>query len=273
MNTKKNSKKPTEADEEQSGEATPKDSTKEDQEDSEKPELSNRKLYKLRRKQEFKARLKLKARQLKDSSEKSERRRLSRKKQKTENTTCFACRERGHSVKDCPQASSTTSAPALGICFRCGSGKHSLSSCKKPIPEDPSNPLPFASCFVCKTSGHLASSCPSNKAKGIYPNGGSCKVCGETSHLAKDCEIRDTDNQKDTLLVGSGMDAGADEDDFHVVSRGRKEVNEEGKAKKSKSKIKKLVGGKIIIRVDDEPAKPVARKPPPPKAKVKTVAF
>jgi len=68
------------------------------------------------------------------------------------------------------------------------------------------------------------------------------------------------------------LNAGADEDDFHVVSRGRKEVDEE-EASKPKGKIKRLVGGKIIVRVDDEPPKPVAPKPPPPAAKVKTVVF
>ena len=74
------------------------------------------------------------------------------------------------------------------IHFRCGSSKHSLSGCGKR--EDSSNPLPFASCFVCSGKGHLASKCPQNKSKGVYPNGGSCKLCGETSHLARDCELR-----------------------------------------------------------------------------------
>jgi zinc finger CCHC domain-containing protein 9 len=52
--------------------------------------------------------------------------------------------------------------------------------------------LPFASCFVCSGRGHLASSCPQNGGKGVYPNGGSCKLCGETTHLAKDCALRKT---------------------------------------------------------------------------------
>ena len=74
------------------------------------------------------------------------------------------------------------------IYHRCGSKRHTLSRCKKP--SNPADPFPYASCFVCKGKGHLASTCPQNKSKGVYPNGGSCKLCGDTSHLAKDCGIR-----------------------------------------------------------------------------------
>jgi zinc finger CCHC domain-containing protein 9 len=119
--------------------------------------------------------------------------------------TCFACRQVGHSAKDCPTIrpdadlegstttttktnAETTAVAVVGICYRCGSRKHNLARCRQPA--QPDNPLPFASCFVCSGSGHLASSCPQNNGKGVYPNGGSCKLCGETTHLARDCNLR-----------------------------------------------------------------------------------
>ena len=149
----------------------------------------------------------------------SEARRQKRIDQKLAETTCFACREKGHAAKDCPTVQKSTEdddgeeekteTKVVGICYRwnllsqlsmgrinqtngtwyrCGSKKHNLSRCKKP--SDPTNPYPYASCFVCQGKGHLASACPQNKSKGVYPNGGSCKLCGDTSHLAKDCSIR-----------------------------------------------------------------------------------
>jgi Zinc knuckle len=71
--------------------------------------------------------------------------------------------------------------------FRCGSSQHTLSKCRKPV--DKANSLPFASCFICKGTGHLASACPQND-KGVYPNGGCCKLCSKTDHLARNCPLR-----------------------------------------------------------------------------------
>jgi zinc finger CCHC domain-containing protein 9 len=146
---------------------------------------------------------------------KSDHRRQKRTAQRLAETTCFACRENGHAAKDCPSIIKNSSGNLdankgkakniVGICyryisrliffwgiqlclFRCGSRRHTLSRCRKPV--NASNPLPFASCFVCAEKGHLASSCPQNKAKGIYPNGGCCKLCGDTTHLAKNCGLR-----------------------------------------------------------------------------------
>ena len=140
-----------------------------------------------------------------DRAASTEARRLKRMAGRYEHMTCFACRQVGHSAKDCPTVrpdadpegytttttkpnTETTAVAIVGICYRCGSRKHNLARCRRPA--QPDNPLPYASCFVCSGSGHLASSCPQNNGKGVYPNGGSCKLCGETTHLARDCTLR-----------------------------------------------------------------------------------
>ncbi|KAI9503292.1 hypothetical protein BX070DRAFT_183641, partial [Coemansia spiralis] len=90
---------------------------------------------------------------------------------------CFQCRQKGHSVKNCPNADST----GTGICYHCGSEEHTTKQCAKP-----GSTFPYATCYVCKERGHLASMCQKNE-KGLYPNGGGCKYCGSTKHLVKDC--------------------------------------------------------------------------------------
>ncbi|KAJ7235466.1 hypothetical protein B0H12DRAFT_1191377 [Mycena haematopus] len=177
-------------------------------------------------------------------------RRLKRIEERNASTTCFACRLKGHSARDCPSSQSgDKSNSALGICYRCGSTKHTLTRCKKQT--DPTNPLPFASCFVCTGKGHLASACP--QGGGIYPNGGCCKLCGETSHLAKDCGVRKQgranetkrlcadlvpDSMQDSTMLGVGREAGADEDDFHILKRRKTEVDHD---EKLQVKMKRVV--------------------------------
>ncbi|KAJ6547627.1 hypothetical protein B0H19DRAFT_1033564 [Mycena capillaripes] len=166
-----------------------------------------------------------------------EARRLKRIEERDAATTCFACRLKGHSARDCPSSQSDgRSKSVVGICYRCGSTKHTLARCKKPT--DPLNPLPFASCFVCTGKGHLASACPQNKAKGIYPNGGCCKLCRDTSHLAKDCGLRKQDSTEDAGMFGLGREAGADEDDFHILKRRKTEVDRD---EKQEVKMKRVV--------------------------------
>ncbi|TFK53577.1 hypothetical protein OE88DRAFT_1260670 [Heliocybe sulcata] len=178
-----------------------------------------------------------------DAKARSDQRRQRRIDERYANTTCLACREKGHMAKKCPKAKTEDGngqqgKSAVGICYRCGSRGHNLSKCKKAV--DPENPLPFAACFVCSGTGHLASACPQNKEKGVYPNGGNCKLCGETSHLAKNCPLRQNgtnDGAKNTSasLIGTGQQAGADEDDFHIIKRRTAEIDlEEKQAERAK---------------------------------------
>ncbi|KAI0663034.1 hypothetical protein C8Q70DRAFT_955538 [Cubamyces menziesii] len=189
--------------------------------------------------------------QTKDRKQASEQRRVKRIQDRNADTTCFACREKGHTARDCTKSlaadaldgeKSGTKAgrDAVGICYRCGSRRHTLSKCKEPV--DPENPLPFASCFVCSGKGHLASKCPKNQSKGIYPNGGCCKLCKETTHLAKDCPLRKKEVTATTVLVGTGGEAGADEDDFHTFKRVNAEVD---KAEKAEERAKRRAEVKV----------------------------
>ncbi|KAL1712264.1 hypothetical protein EV715DRAFT_213959 [Schizophyllum commune] len=165
-----------------------------------------------------------------EKAQRSEQRRLARIAERNADTTCFACREKGHSAKFCPKAGNK---PAVGICYRCGSTRHSLKRCKKP--HDPENPLPFATCFVCNSKGHLASACEQNQDKGIYPNGGCCKLCGENTHLAKDCALRKPD-VKPAAVIGFAEPPGADEDDFHTLGRLNKQLDRAEKVDTKKKK-------------------------------------
>ncbi|KAI0256064.1 hypothetical protein BJV78DRAFT_1118019, partial [Lactifluus subvellereus] len=182
----------------------------------------------------------------------SEARRLKRVAERCANKTCFACREVGHSARDCPSLrrpgvdgadyGGTKTKTIVGICYRCGSRKHNLARCRQPV--QPDNPLPFASCFVCAARGHLAGSCPKNNGKGVYPNGGSCKLCGETTHLAKDCALRKTGHAVATLL-GTGHEAGADEDDFHTIRRKNAEIDRDEQGGERARKEAKVRAGAL----------------------------
>ncbi|KAH7913282.1 hypothetical protein BJ138DRAFT_657062 [Hygrophoropsis aurantiaca] len=181
-----------------------------------------------------------------DRIKRSEDRRLRRISERDANTICFACREKGHSARDCPKAGDGKGKKGgdkvVGICYRCGSTRHGLSRCKQP--EDPLNPLPFASCFVCSGKGHLASSCPQNKERGIYPDGGSCKLCGDITHLAKNCGLRKENNAGTiTTLLGTGKDTGADEDDFHTFKRRNAEVDKDEKRDEKTKRIVDIKAG------------------------------
>ncbi|KAL4249013.1 Zinc finger CCHC domain-containing protein 9 [Abortiporus biennis] len=186
----------------------------------------------------------------------SEKRRIQRQDDRMANTICYACRETGHAARHCRNAPAIledgqerpsggkkkANRSMVGICYRCGSTQHNLSRCRASV-EDPSNPLPFASCFVCSGKGHLASNCPQNASKGVYPNGGCCKLCGETSHLAKNCQLRKEDVSSKTILLGTGREAGADEDDFHTFKRKTAEISREEKGDERRKKMQNIKMG------------------------------
>ncbi|KZT58856.1 hypothetical protein CALCODRAFT_494304 [Calocera cornea HHB12733] len=183
----------------------------------------------------------------------SEQRRLARIADRQSDTVCFACRQTGHAIRDCPNASSTASGGETTrpgkvalkgetLCYRCGSTGHTLARCRKPALAG--GELPFAKCFVCGGTGHLAGQCGQNE-RGVYPRGGSCKLCGEVTHLAKDCPLNTRDSQGDTLVLGMTTDGGGDEDDFHVLKRRKAEIDKESTVPKASgtttAKPKKVV--------------------------------
>jgi zinc finger CCHC domain-containing protein 9 len=130
----------------------------------------------------------------------SEARRLKRKAIRESDKDCFVCRQKGHLSQECPQRiEKGDSINTTRICYRCGRIDHSLKDCKKPPlkrkrenkedsisgTEDDNDGddttqsefLPFAKCYICQNTGHLAGFCPQND-RGIYPAGGGCKLCG-----------------------------------------------------------------------------------------------
>ncbi|TIA71149.1 hypothetical protein E3P92_02764 [Wallemia ichthyophaga] len=180
---------------------------------------------------------------------KSNKRREDRIAQRQSDTLCYGCRQKGHSVDRCPQNDGKKQST---LCYRCGSTTHSLKLCRKPKPKDGVE-LPYASCFICNNKGHLAGQCERNQ-RGVYPRGGECKICKSVEHLAKDCPVR-SDQEKEArrppLIVGTGETGGnADEDDFHVLTARKTDIEMKEKAIKSgkgglatpKQPNKKVVG-------------------------------
>lgn len=190
---------------------------------------------------------------------KSAHRRDKREEERMAATRCFACRQMGHSANKCPNtltSANTTMAKvnvtkkeaSLICCYRCGSTEHSLAKCTKPAPEYGSD-LPFASCFICGKKGHISSKCDLNQDRGIYPNGGCCLLCQSVDHLAKDCHLRAKTSAVNTIsnaaisLGEANGKTGADEDDFHSLSRKRNVIEQQEKAPDLK---KRKVSKKVV---------------------------
>ena len=104
------------------------------------------------------------------------------KRERNRNITCFQCRQPGHTAMECGTGGTKE------CCYKCGEMTHSLKECTKYNPKIPlqEQDLPYATCFVCKQIGHLASQCTRNE-KGIYVNGGCCHKCGSNLHRSTAC--------------------------------------------------------------------------------------
>lgn len=203
----------------------------------------------------------MEAERRKVSDARSEIRREKREQERLASQRCFACRQMGHSAKDCSASLNESSngekdgkqqaGANVVCCYRCGSTEHSLAKCKRSAPQVGPD-LPFASCFICGEKGHLASKCKQNQGRGIYPNGGCCKLCKSVDHLAKDCDLRTNAAGVNTisnaaLRMGErDAKAGADEDDFHSLSRKRREIEEEEKEKAASSKKRRMETKRIV---------------------------
>lgn len=138
---------------------------------------------------------------------------------------CLRCRDRDHTVKDCPKGMEY-------ICYNCGSNDHTLSQCPNPRGQD----LPFASCFICDQRGHLASGCERNE-NGIYPRGGGCRFCGSKFHLAKDCRpIKEAESGK---FVGKSVDPKRENPEDDLLYESLTKIQEEKKGGKTEKKAKK----------------------------------
>jgi zinc finger CCHC domain-containing protein 9 len=111
-------------------------------------------------------------------------------REKSIKLVCYNCRKLGHAVSECPEQKSQQKMQQsdVKICYKCGSHDHALAACPsmRAGGKKHDGTLPFATCFICHLTGHLASKCSQNE-KGIYVNGGACKTCGSKQHRATDC--------------------------------------------------------------------------------------
>ena len=178
---------------------------------------------------------------------------------RSKNLVCFRCRKKGHAAADCttdlgdgseaPGGDNLTARAGRGggkHCYKCGSTEHGLSQCSKMknAPRLASGKidftkveLPHATCYICNTMGHLASSCDKNEGRGIFiKGGGGCRVCGSVQHIASDCPDNDKKRKKRRGDDNSDDDVDVDDDGAAVVDDFLEEEN--GKEERRKKKAK-----------------------------------
>ncbi|KAK8375509.1 hypothetical protein O3P69_008384 [Scylla paramamosain] len=122
--------------------------------------------------------------------------------------------ERGHMVSACPNLAQADGESQVSICYTCGSTEHSSSSCN--LKKGSEKSFSFATCYICKESGHISRQCPDNP-RGLYPRGGACRGCGSVEHLAKDCPDLQKENAENTITMkrmkGEELEALDDDDE------------------------------------------------------------
>jgi zinc finger CCHC domain-containing protein 9 len=137
-----------------------------------------------------------------------ERRHNKLEKSRHSDTICFKCRKKGHMASKCTgDSNDESSASSDNICYKCGSIDHRLQDCpklpakfrgSKKLDYTKLGALPFAKCFICQQSGHLASQCERNDGHGIFikGSGGGCHTCGSVTHIAAACPEKKGNNPK-----------------------------------------------------------------------------
>jgi zinc finger CCHC domain-containing protein 9 len=142
---------------------------------------------------------------------------------------CLGCRKKGHSLKDCPERFNSDQQKK---CYNCGKTDHTTRACPEP-PKD--GGFSFATCFICKQTGHLASQCSQNEGKGVYIRGGHCHKCGSVEHYAKNCPKKDAKptSKGDPTKEGIPDVPGINDDEEE-----QKEQKEEATPKKKRKVVK-----------------------------------